>query len=97
MFFSRLYFCEGDCFKLNFFFFVDISGMKSELNVLKGVVKEIVDVLERQFFDNSCIENDYIGLLRFFYCVQVVLEKFVVEFFYFWKCIRIDVYRYFFV
>lgn len=94
---SRLYFREGDHFKLNFLSSVDISGMKSELNALKGAAKEIVDVLERQLPNDSRIENDFTGLLRFFYRLQVALEKLAAVFFHPWKCVKTVAHRHFFV
>lgn len=97
MLLSRLYFREGDCFKLHFLAAVDIKGIKTELSVLKSTAQEIVEVLERQLPHNSRIENDFAGLLRFFHRIRVALENLAADFFHPWKCLKTVSHRHFFV
>lgn len=45
---SRLYFREGDCFKLQFLAVADTGGMSVRLDVLKNSAQKIVEKLNRQ-------------------------------------------------
>ncbi|KAL9957174.1 hypothetical protein ACROYT_G038780 [Oculina patagonica] len=95
---SRLYFREGDCFKLQFLAAADIPGMRELLDVLKNFAQEIVEKLNRQL-----PVSNHESLLKFHdlpdrldsvgYAVQELAD----DYFHPWKCSRSVAQRHFFV
>ena len=93
---SRLYFREGDRFKVQFIAAANISGMNERLNVLKNAAKKIVEKLQSQpprrlgEEDNSLSQHFYEQLV-------LAINGLCYTFFLPWKCSRTVAHRHFFV
>ena len=91
---SRLYFREGDCFKVQFLAAADIPGMSELLEVLKNSAQRIiVEKLQRQLPN---LEDDSPSLWMFYDRLAYAVEG-LASFFFPWKCLRTVAQRHFFV
>jgi len=91
---GRLYFREGDCFKVQFLAVADIPGMSDLLEVLKNTAQKIiVEKLQRQLPN---IEDDSFSLWGFYDRLVYTVEG-LASFFFPWKCLRSVAQRHFFV
>ena len=91
---GRLYFREGDCFKVQFLAVADIPGMSDLLEVLKNTAQKIiVEKLQRQLPN---IEDDSSSLWGFYDRLVYTVEG-LASFFFPWKCLRSVAQRHFFV
>ncbi|KAL9957168.1 hypothetical protein ACROYT_G038772 [Oculina patagonica] len=102
---SRLYFREGDCFKLQFLAAADITGMTERLNVLKNFAQEICKKLNGHLSVLN-IKNDPESLrdlrrFRDFSDQQInacrAIQQLTYSYFSPWKCLRTVAQRHFFV
>ncbi|KAL9957170.1 hypothetical protein ACROYT_G038774 [Oculina patagonica] len=95
---SRLYFREGDCFKLQFLAAADIPGMRELLDVLKNFAQEIVEILNRQL---PVVNLESLERLQDLSdeqnSVSRTLQKLADQFLHPWKCLRSVAQRHFFV
>ena len=101
---SRLYFREGDCFKVNFLAAVDIAGMTELVDVLKKTAQDIVEKLNRQPPSKLALEDnsDADGVsLRSYKQWQnhlvIAMDELSCSFFVPWKQLRTTAQRHFFV
>ena len=100
---SRLYFREGDCFKVNFLAAVDIAGMTELVDVLKKTAQDIVEKLNRQPPSKLALEdNSADGVsLRSYEQWQnhlvIAMDELSCSFFVPWKQLRTTAQRHFFV
>ena len=100
---SRLYFREGDCFKVKFIAAVDITRMTELVDALKNFAEEIVEKLNRQLpAINSKEDPEGQRKLCEFFSAQhqnasLVLVELNNSFFAPWKCLRTVAQRHFFV
>ena len=100
---SRLYFREGDCFKVKFLAAVDIAGMTELLDVLKKSAQDIVEKLNRRPPSKLETEdNSANGLSQRFYSqwqyhLVIALDELSFSFFSPWKQLRTTAQRHFFV
>ena len=100
---SRLYFREGDCFKVKFLAAVDITRMTELVDALKNFAEEIVENLNRQLPVINAKEEpdklrklyDFISVLHNNACSAT--EELRDSFFSPWKCLRTVAQRHFFV
>ena len=91
---SRLYFREGDYFKVQFLAAADIRGMSELLEVLKNSTQRIiVEKLQRQLPN---IEEDSSSLWGFYDRLVYAVEG-LASFFFPWRCLRSVAQRHFFV
>ena len=100
---SRLYFREGDCFKVKFLAAVDIARMSELVDKLKNFAQEIVEKLNRQLPVINTKEDSYsLGRLHDVLFVMhedacFALQELQDSFFSPWKCLRTVAQRHFFV
>ena len=91
---SRLYFREGDCFKVKFLAAADIPAITDLLDVLKNTAQRIiVEKLQRQLPN---IDDDSSSLWMFYDRLVYAVEG-LASFFFPWKCLRSVAQRHFFV
>ncbi|XP_078345795.1 uncharacterized protein LOC144631277 [Oculina patagonica] len=90
---SRLYFREGDCFKLQFLAAVDITGMRELMYELENAAQEIVEDFQRQLPEMK----EGSSRLRCLYYDPVYAVQGLASFFFPWKCLRSVAQRHFFV
>ena len=101
---SRLYFREGDCFRVHFLAAADITGMRELMDVLKNTAEEIVQNLNRQLPVVNWVVNGYPDSFRRFpdlthrltiacHAIQKLTDSFLSP----WKCVRSSAQRHFFV
>ena len=95
---SRLYFREGDCFKLQFLAAADIPGITQRLDVLKNFAQEIVEKLNRQL---PVLNRESLSTLHDLNVQQKsvcrALQKLSRDYFHPWKCLKTVAQRHFFV
>ena len=95
---SRLYFREGDCFKLQFLAVADIQGMGERIDVLKNSAQKIVEKFQRQPPRKLTAEDSSGSISQLFYNQLVLaLHDLCNSFFFPWKCLRSVAHRHFFV
>jgi len=99
---SRLYFREGDCFKVQFLATVDIAGMTELVNVLKNFSQNTVEKLNTQ--PPNCTlatEDNSDGSSLWFYDqylqLVIAIDKLSNSFFIPWKQLKTAAQRHFFV
>lgn len=90
---TRLYFRQGDCFRLQFLAVADIPGMSELLDVLKLSAQEIAEKLHRQLPD---IKQDSNSLWQFYDRLVFAVEG-LAAFFFPWKSLKSVAQRHFFV
>ena len=100
---SRLYFREGDCFKVQFLAAANITRMSELVVLLKSFAQEIVENLNRQLpAINTKEDPDSLRSLHDFFSVRHQMASLVIQelkdcFFSPWKCLRTVAQRHFFV
>ena len=100
---SRLYFREGDCFKVQFLAVANITRMSELVVVLKSFAQEIVENLNRQLpVINTKEDPDSLRRLDDFLFVRhqtasLVIQELQGSFFASWKCLKTVAQRHFFV
>ena len=100
---GRLYFREGDCFKVKFFAAVDITRMTELVDVLRNFAQEIVEKLNRQLpVINTKEEPNSLRSLHDFFSVRhkaacLAIKELQDSFFAPWKCLKTVAQRHFFV
>ena len=100
---SRLYFREGDCFKVQFLAVANITRMSELVVVLKSFAQEIVENLNRQLpVINTKEDPDSLRRLDEFLFVRhqtasLVIRELKDSFFSPWKCLKTVAQRHFFV
>ena len=100
---SRLYFREGDCFKVKFLATVDITWMTVLVDALKNFAEEIVEKLNRELpAINTKDDPEGQRKLREFFSANhqnagLVLVELNNSFFSPWKCLRTVAQRHFFI
>jgi len=100
---SRLYFREGDCFKVQFLAVVDIARMTELVNVLKNFSQEIVEKLNRQLpVINAKEEGESLRRLHDFFSLRhndacLAIKELQDSFLSQWKCLKTVAQRHFFV
>jgi len=94
---SRLYFREGDCFKVQFLAAVDIARMTELVDVLKNFAHEIVVKFNRQLpvINRRRRRTDFFSVRHKAACLA--LKELQDSFFAPWKCLRTVGQRHFFV
>ena len=95
---SRLYFREGDYFKVSFLAAVDIARMSELVDVLKNFAQEIVEKLKRQPPSKLATEDNSDGIsLRFYDELVLAISELCYSMFIPWKQLRTAAQRHFFV
>ena len=103
---SRLYFREGDCFKVKFLAVANITRMSELVNGLKDFAQEIVEKLNRQLpvLNTESPEEvrDSFWRMHDFFSVRhqnacLLIQELRNSFFSPWKCLRTAAQRHFFV
>ena len=85
---SRLYFREGDCFKLQFLAVADTEGMSVRLDALKNSAQKIVEKLNRQLPVTTIKEH-----VELCSAIQELTDNFFSP----WKCLKSVAQRHFFI